>query len=265
MEFITTSCSDKGKGDQVTITIADEEEQAPTSRPQLMSYLWILYLMSVIFSFILGSTLSIIVYEEKSPLKDDLGWFLLITTIVAVSFTVLASAILVFASCYMKSYMRTSHYTVFKTISSSSGILAHFSLGCFLIFPHIKLNWIAYSVICVIIVEIAVGRVLFGSPSVNRYLNKEKKVMEEVGSIAYKLELPQELSRVHHTFHVSNLKKCYTDEPLAVPFNGFHIEDKLHFIEEPAEIMDQKVKRLKQSRILVVKVRWNSGRGPEFT
>ncbi|GJZ73338.1 hypothetical protein Tco_0637484 [Tanacetum coccineum] len=64
------------------------------------------------------------------------------------------------------------------------------------------------------------------------------KVMEEVGSIAYKLELPQELSRVHHTFHVSNLKKCYTDEPLAVPFNGFHIEDKLYFIEEPAEIMD---------------------------
>ncbi|GKC49573.1 hypothetical protein Tco_1072318 [Tanacetum coccineum] len=90
------------------------------------------------------------------------------------------------------------------------------------------------------------------------------KVMEEVGSIAYKLELPQELSRVHHTFHVSNLKKCYTDEPLAVPFNGFHIEDKLHFIEEPSEIMDRKVKLLKQSRILILKVRWNSGRGPEF-
>ncbi|GJY66928.1 hypothetical protein Tco_0469166 [Tanacetum coccineum] len=124
---------------------------------RLMSYLWLLYLMSVIFSFILGSTPSIIIYGEKSPLKDDIGWFLLITTIVAVSLTVLASVILVFASCYMKSYMRTSHYTVFKTIGSSSGILAHFSLGCFLIFPHIKLNWIAYSVICVIIVKIAVG------------------------------------------------------------------------------------------------------------
>ncbi|GKA10060.1 putative reverse transcriptase domain-containing protein [Tanacetum coccineum] len=79
------------------------------------------------------------------------------------------------------------------------------------------------------------------------------------------LSLPQELSRVHHTFHVSNLKKCYTDEPLAVPFNGFHIENKLHFIEERAEIMDRKVKRLKQSRIQIVKVRGNSGRGPEFT
>ncbi|GKF56798.1 hypothetical protein Tco_0170335, partial [Tanacetum coccineum] len=90
------------------------------------------------------------------------------------------------------------------------------------------------------------------------------KVIEEVGSIAYKLDLLQELSSVHHTFHVSNLKKCYTDEPLVVPFNGFHIEDKLHFIEEPSEIMDRKVKRLKQSRILILKVRWNSGRGPEF-
>ncbi|GJX68708.1 reverse transcriptase domain-containing protein [Tanacetum coccineum] len=97
-----------------------------------------------------------------------------------------------------------------------------------------------------------------------RYV-RPSKVMEKVGSIAYKLELPQELSRVHHTFHVSNLKKCYTDEPLAVPFNGFHIENKLHFIEEPAEIMDRKVKRLKQSRIQIVKVRGNSGRGPEFT
>ncbi|GKC31175.1 hypothetical protein Tco_1038469 [Tanacetum coccineum] len=58
------------------------------------------------------------------------------------------------------------------------------------------------------------------------------KVMEKVGSVAYKLELPQELSSVHHTFHVSNLKKCYTDEPLSVTFNGFHIEDKLYFIEE---------------------------------
>ncbi|GJX03475.1 putative reverse transcriptase domain-containing protein [Tanacetum coccineum] len=97
-----------------------------------------------------------------------------------------------------------------------------------------------------------------------RYVGPSK-VMEKVGSVTYKLDLPQELSRVHHTFHVSNLKKCYTDEPLAIPFNGFHIENKLHFIEEPAEIIDQKVKQLKQSRIQIVKVRGNSGRGPEFT
>ncbi|GKE44056.1 putative reverse transcriptase domain-containing protein [Tanacetum coccineum] len=83
--------------------------------------------------------------------------------------------------------------------------------------------------------------------------------------VAYKLELPEELSRVHNTFHVSNLKKYYADEPLAVPLDGLHFDDKLQFIEEPIEIMDHEVKRLKQSRILLVKVRWNSKRGPEFT
>ncbi|GJT34587.1 putative reverse transcriptase domain-containing protein [Tanacetum coccineum] len=68
------------------------------------------------------------------------------------------------------------------------------------------------------------------------------KVLEKVRAIAYKLELPQELSRVHNTFHVSNLKKCYANEPLAVPLDGLHIDDKLHFIEEPVEIMDHEVK-----------------------
>ncbi|GKE06714.1 hypothetical protein Tco_1398732 [Tanacetum coccineum] len=84
------------------------------------------------------------------------------------------------------------------------------------------------------------------------------KVLEKVGSIAYKLELPQELSRVHNTFHVSNLKKCYSDEPLAVPLEGLHVDDKLCFVEEPVEIMDREVKWLKQSHIPIVKVQWNS-------
>ncbi|GJT78604.1 putative reverse transcriptase domain-containing protein [Tanacetum coccineum] len=91
------------------------------------------------------------------------------------------------------------------------------------------------------------------------------KVLEKVGAVAYKLELPQELSRVHNTFHVSNLKKCYADEPLAVLLDGLHIDEKLHFVEEPVEIMDPEVKRLKQSRIQIIKVCWNSRRGPEFT
>ncbi|GJV85334.1 putative reverse transcriptase domain-containing protein [Tanacetum coccineum] len=91
------------------------------------------------------------------------------------------------------------------------------------------------------------------------------KVLEKVGAVAYKLELPQELSRDHNTFHVSNLKKCYADEPLAVPLDGLHIKDKLYFVEEPVEIMDHEVKRLKQSRIPIVKVRWDFRRGPEFT
>ncbi|GJV60781.1 hypothetical protein Tco_1466881 [Tanacetum coccineum] len=71
------------------------------------------------------------------------------------------------------------------------------------------------------------------------------KVLEKVGAIAYKLELPQELSRVHNTFHVSNLKKCYADEPLAVLLDGLHIDDKLHFVQEPVEIIDCEVKRLR--------------------
>ncbi|GJY17689.1 hypothetical protein Tco_0389180 [Tanacetum coccineum] len=91
------------------------------------------------------------------------------------------------------------------------------------------------------------------------------KVLEKIGTVAYKLELPQEFSRVHNIFHVSNLKKCYSDEPLAVPLEGLHVDDKLRFVEEPIEIMDREVKRLKQSRIPIVKVRWNSRRGPEFT
>ncbi|GJZ23094.1 putative reverse transcriptase domain-containing protein [Tanacetum coccineum] len=82
------------------------------------------------------------------------------------------------------------------------------------------------------------------------------KVLAKVRAVAYKLELPQELSRVHNTFHVSNLKKCYADEPLAVPLDGLHIDDKLHFVKEPVKIMDREVKQLKQSRIPIIKVRW---------
>ncbi|GJR98570.1 putative reverse transcriptase domain-containing protein, partial [Tanacetum coccineum] len=90
------------------------------------------------------------------------------------------------------------------------------------------------------------------------------KVLERIGTIAYKLELPQEFSKVHNTFHVSNLKKCYSDEPLVVPLEGLHVDDKLRLVEEPVEIIDREVKRLKQSHIPIVKVQWNSKRGPEF-
>ncbi|GJS11157.1 putative reverse transcriptase domain-containing protein [Tanacetum coccineum] len=91
------------------------------------------------------------------------------------------------------------------------------------------------------------------------------KVLEKVGSVAYKLELPQELSRVHNTFHVSNMEKCYSDDPLVVPLDGLYIDDKLYFVKEPVEIMDREFKWLTQSRIPIVKVRRNSKRGLEFT
>ncbi|GJZ71091.1 putative reverse transcriptase domain-containing protein [Tanacetum coccineum] len=91
------------------------------------------------------------------------------------------------------------------------------------------------------------------------------KIIAKVGTVAYRVKLQEQLSRVHSTFHISNLKKCFVDEPLAIPLDEIQIDDKLHFIEEPVEIMDREVKRLKQSRIPIVKVHWNSRRGPEFT
>ncbi|GKB77874.1 putative reverse transcriptase domain-containing protein [Tanacetum coccineum] len=91
------------------------------------------------------------------------------------------------------------------------------------------------------------------------------KILAKVETVAYRLELPEQLSRVHSTFNVSNLKKCLSDEPLAIPLDEIHVDDKLNFIEESIEIMDCEVKRLKQSRIPIVKVCWNSRRGPEYT
>ncbi|GJS84701.1 putative reverse transcriptase domain-containing protein [Tanacetum coccineum] len=91
----------------------------------------------------------------------------------------------------------------------------------------------------------------------------EKIIIAKVGTVAYRLELLKKLSRVHSTFHVSKLKKCMADEPLAIPLDEIQVDDKLNFIKEPVEVMDREVKRLKQSRIPIVKVRWNSRRGPD--
>ncbi|GKB55639.1 putative reverse transcriptase domain-containing protein [Tanacetum coccineum] len=90
-------------------------------------------------------------------------------------------------------------------------------------------------------------------------------MLKVVGPVAYKLELPEELSNVHSTFYVSNLKKCLSDESLIILMKELRLDDKLNFMEEPIEIMDREVKQLRQSRIPIVKVRWNSKRGPEFT
>ncbi|GKF14188.1 hypothetical protein Tco_0055650, partial [Tanacetum coccineum] len=91
------------------------------------------------------------------------------------------------------------------------------------------------------------------------------KILAKVGTVAYRLELPKKLSLVHSTFHVSNLKKCLSDKPFAIPLDEIHVDDKLNFNEEPIEVMDREVKRLKQSCIPIVKVHWNSRRGPEYT
>ncbi|GJW70026.1 putative reverse transcriptase domain-containing protein [Tanacetum coccineum] len=91
------------------------------------------------------------------------------------------------------------------------------------------------------------------------------KILARVGHVAYMLELPKELKGIHSTFHVLNLKKCLAEGDIVVPMDEIQLDDKLHMIEEPVEVVDREVKRLKQSRIPIVKVRWNSQRGPEFT
>ncbi|GKC46624.1 hypothetical protein Tco_1064346 [Tanacetum coccineum] len=91
------------------------------------------------------------------------------------------------------------------------------------------------------------------------------KILERSGPMAYKHKLPEELSNVHSTFYVSNLKKCLSDESFVISMKELRLNDKPNFVEEPVEIMDREVKQLKQSRISIVKVRWNSKRGLEFT
>ncbi|GKB37646.1 putative reverse transcriptase domain-containing protein [Tanacetum coccineum] len=91
------------------------------------------------------------------------------------------------------------------------------------------------------------------------------EIVEKVGPMAYLLDLPEELSGVHDTFHVSNLKKCLDDLTLKVPLEEIRVDAKLNFVEEPVEILEREFKKLKRSRIVIVKVRWNTKHGPEFT
>ncbi|GKD83781.1 hypothetical protein Tco_1350620, partial [Tanacetum coccineum] len=91
------------------------------------------------------------------------------------------------------------------------------------------------------------------------------EILKRIGLVAYRLRLPEELSSVHDTFHVSNLKKCLADANLHVPLDEIKVDKTLRFVEEPVEIMDREIKKLKRKKIALVKVRWNSKRGPEFT
>ncbi|GKF76328.1 hypothetical protein Tco_0225772 [Tanacetum coccineum] len=98
------------------------------------------------------------------------------------------------------------------------------------------------------------------------YADKRRKPLEfSVGPVAYMLDLPEELDGVHDTFHVSNFKKCLADSTLQVPLDEIQVDAKLNFVEEPVEILEREFKKLKRSRIAIVKVRWNSERGLEFT
>ncbi|GKA62869.1 putative reverse transcriptase domain-containing protein [Tanacetum coccineum] len=90
-------------------------------------------------------------------------------------------------------------------------------------------------------------------------------IIKKVGPVAYRLDLPKELNDVHDTFYVSNLKMCLADPTLQVPLDEIRVDPKLNFVEEPVEILEREFKKLKRNRFAIVKVRWNSKRGPEFT
>ncbi|GJV23359.1 putative reverse transcriptase domain-containing protein [Tanacetum coccineum] len=91
------------------------------------------------------------------------------------------------------------------------------------------------------------------------------EITERIGPIAYRLILLEEINSVHNTFHVSNLNKCFADPTLQIPLDEIQVDAKLNFVEEPVKVLDRVFKKLKRSRIPVVKVQWNSKRGPEFT
>nr|GFB09686.1 putative reverse transcriptase domain-containing protein [Tanacetum cinerariifolium] len=91
------------------------------------------------------------------------------------------------------------------------------------------------------------------------------EIIEKVGPMNYRLDLPQDLDGVHDTFHVSNLKKCLADPTLQVPLDEIRVDGKLNFMEEHMGIMEREFKKLKRSRITIVKIRWNSKHRLEIT
>nr|XP_043625561.1 uncharacterized protein LOC122596985 [Erigeron canadensis] len=91
------------------------------------------------------------------------------------------------------------------------------------------------------------------------------KILERIGRVAYRLELPDELNGVHDVYHVSNLRKCLVDEAHHVPMNEIQVDERLNFIEKPIGIVDRMIRKLKKTKYTLVKVQWNNRRGPEYT
>ncbi|GKE36620.1 hypothetical protein Tco_1460025, partial [Tanacetum coccineum] len=110
------------------------------------------------------------------------------------------------------------------------------------------------------------GEVRFGKKGklAPRYVGPFE-ILERIILVAYRLRSPKELNSVHDTFHMSNLKKCLADANLHMSLDEIKVDKILCFVEEPIEIMDREIKRLKRRKVALVKVRWNSKRGPEFT
>jgi hypothetical protein len=91
------------------------------------------------------------------------------------------------------------------------------------------------------------------------------KIISWIRPVAYRPELPEELSSVHKVFHVSNLRKCLSDESMKIPLVDIQVNEQLNYTEEPTEILDRQLKRLRKSIIPLVRVKWNSRHGPEQT
>ena len=90
-------------------------------------------------------------------------------------------------------------------------------------------------------------------------------IVKRVGPVAYQLELPEEMKGIHDVFHVSNLRKSLADETLQMPLEDVVVDEKLRFVEQPMKIEDRQTRKLKRKEISLVKVKWNSRRGPEYT
>ncbi|KAD3640194.1 hypothetical protein E3N88_29417 [Mikania micrantha] len=91
------------------------------------------------------------------------------------------------------------------------------------------------------------------------------KIIARIRSVAYRLELPEELNGIHDTFHVSYLRKCLADESAYVPLEDLEIDDKLSYVEKPVTILDRKVKHLRKKALNQVKVQWKNRRGSDAT
>ncbi|GKA96462.1 putative reverse transcriptase domain-containing protein [Tanacetum coccineum] len=130
---------------------------------------------------------------------------------------------------------------------------------------HLPLVEFSYNNSYHVSIKAAPFEALYGRNVNSTTLASCKRSAKKLHQLTYKLELPEELRNVHNTFHISNLKKCLSDESLVIPMKELLLDDKLNFVEEPVEIMDREVMLLDKFVIPIVKVLWNSKRGPEFT
>nr|GFC44188.1 putative reverse transcriptase domain-containing protein [Tanacetum cinerariifolium] len=109
---------------------------------------------------------------------------------------------------------------------------------------------------------------ILGPELIQKTTKKIVQIKQRIQAARDRQKSYTDLKRKAMEFQVGDkvmLKKCHADEPLAILLDGLQFVDKIHFVEEPVEIIDREAKRLKRSQIPLVNVRWNSKRGPEFT